>query len=220
VPLYSCQRCGWATTSSWRDAVEGHGDGCPDCPGAVELVPLGGRPQENIAALERVGRPFEMRESTDLDGALRLTLTGGLDIVVADRLTDRLLVLRGSGTPVRIDLSELEFIDCSGMEALIDELASARRSRRSLEVDRPVSAPVKRVITFMDVASDLWPPEAKVPRPALRVIEGTGEGSGPEPPDAIREPSQSNGRHSFGLVASDPLEPGPRTPGATASPDR
>lgn len=210
MPLYSCHRCGWATASSWPEAVQGHGEGCPECTGSVELVPLAGRAQENIALVDRVGRPFEMRESTDLDGALRLTLDGGLDIVVADRLTARLHVLRAARRPVRLDLSELEFIDCTGLEAVIEELISARDAGRSLEVDRPVSAPVKRVITFMDVASVLWPPASEVPRPALRVIAGASETGTPERSDAIRAPDQPNGgAHGLGLVVGDATPPEP-----------
>jgi anti-anti-sigma factor len=129
--------------------------GCPECPGSVELAD--GRPRENIAGVERMGRPFEMREGDDLDGAARLTLLGGLDIVIADRLTICLHRLRAGRRLVRIDLSQLEFIDCTGLEAIIAELTSARRTGREIEIDRPVSAPVKRVITFMDVASVLWP---------------------------------------------------------------
>jgi anti-anti-sigma factor len=213
VPLYSCHRCGWATASSWRDAVEGHDHGCPDCTGAVELVPLAGRPQENVAAVERVGQPFEMFEGTDLDGALRLTLLGGLDIVVADRLTARLRVLRSWGREVRIDLAALEFIDCTGLEAIMDELASARRAGHAVEVDRPVSAPVKRVITFMDVADVLWPQDADAGRPMLRVIEGEAP---TESVDAIRRPPDA---HPLGLFG-DPAERRPTSPGASASSDR
>jgi len=212
VPLYSCQRCGWATASSWREAVQGHDAGCPGCPGAVELVPLAGRAQENIAAVERVGRPFEMRERSDLDGALRLTLLGGLDIVVTDRLTTRLRTLRAELRPVRIDLSELEFIDCSGLEAIIDELAAARRLGQSLEVDRPVSAPVKRVITFMDAAAVLWPPDSEGPPAPLRVIEGAREAE-PEDVEGVRQPREPSEAPALGLVVGDSTERGPGPPG-------
>jgi anti-anti-sigma factor len=183
----------------------------------VELVPLRGRPQENIAAVERVGRPFEMRESTDLDGALRLNLLGGLDIVVTDRLTARLQTLRSTARPIRIDLSELEFIDCSGLEAIIDELAAARRLGHSLEVDRPVSAPVKRVITFMDASAVLWPPDAdRLPAP-LRVIEGAKDDAAPEHLDGLRDPSASADPPALGLVVGDAAERRPQPPGPSAS---
>jgi anti-anti-sigma factor len=172
VPLYSCKRCGWATAGSWREAVQGHGEGCSECRGFVELVPVGGRPLDTIAGVDRIGRPFEMRESQDLDGAVRLTLYGGLDIVVADRLTVRLQRLVASEPRVRVDLSELEFIDCSGLEALVDALARGGRLGRRLEVDRPVSAPVKRGITFLDASSLLWPADPERVYPPPRVIEG------------------------------------------------
>jgi anti-anti-sigma factor len=148
-----------------------------------------------------------MRECTDPDGALRLVLLGGLDIVVADRLTSRLQALRAEGRALRIDLSGLEFIDCTGMAALIDELTSGRRLGRSVEVDRPVSAPVKRAITFMDVASDLWPPESEVARTVLRVIDGDGEPAPGERTAALRERANGDGENHLGLVVGDPVEP-------------
>jgi ABC-type transporter Mla MlaB component len=154
-----------------------------------------------------------MAEGTDLDGALRLTLLCGLDIVVSDRLTSRLRVLRSSGRQIRIDVSGLEFIDCSGLEAIMDELASARRAGHAVEVDRPVSAPVKRVITFMDVADVLWPDDVDDGRPALRVIEGEALA---ESVEAIRRPRET---HALGLVG-EPAERRPTSPGASASSDR
>ena len=194
--------------------MQGHGEGCPDCTGSVQLVPLAGRAQENIAAVDRVGTPFEMQETTDLDGALRLALLGGLDIVVADRLTARLRVLRSWGRHVRIDLSGLEFIDCTGLEAIIEELTAARRAGQAVEVDRPVSAPVKRVVTFMDAAETLWASEDDVARPALRVIEGDAPAAPPEPArETLKASPQALG------VVGDPRERRPRTPGASLTSD-
>jgi anti-anti-sigma factor len=171
---------------------------------------VAGRPQENIAAVERVGRPFEMREGIDLDGVLRLTLLGGLDIVVADRLTARLQALRATGRPVRVDLSEVEFVDCTGLEAIIDELTTARRLGASVEVDRPVSPPVKRVITFMDVSTILWPPEPDVARPPLRVIDGAVDGR----LEPLRTPGQADA-HDLALVAGEAERRAPGAPGTS-----
>ncbi len=95
----------------------------------------------------------------------------------------------------------------------MDELASARRAGHDVEVDRPVSAPVKRVITFMDVADVLWPDEAGQSRPMLRVIEGEAPA---ESVEAIRRPAT---RIPSGLVG-DPAERRPTSPGASASSDR
>jgi hypothetical protein len=67
-------------------------------------------------------------------------------------------------------VSGLGFVDCTGLRVIVDAVARARRSGVRFEVDRPVSAPVKRVITYLDAASQLWPSE-----PRLRVIDGSRE---------------------------------------------
>jgi anti-anti-sigma factor len=153
-----------------------------------------------------------MREGTDVDGAIRLTLFGGLDIVVADRLTSRVQALRAAGQQVRIDLSELEFIDCTGFEAIIGELTAARRLGQDVAVERPVSPPVKRVITFMDVSAILWPSEPEAARPALRVIDGARDADS-ERVDALREQRQEDGAQELALVVGDSGPDRPRGPG-------
>jgi anti-anti-sigma factor len=158
-----------------------------------------------------------MHESTDLDGALRLTLLGGLDIVVTDRLTSHLQTLRAAAQqPIRIDLSGLEFIDCSGLDAIIDELAAARRLGQSLEVDRPVSAPVKRVITFMDASAVLWPPDGESPPAPLRVIEGA-KVADPERLDGVRRGREPSEAPPLGLVVGESTDRSPGPPGPSVS---
>jgi anti-anti-sigma factor len=163
-----------------------------------------------------MGGPFEVREAVDLDGALRLTLLGGLDIVVAERLTARLQTLRAEGRTVRIDLSELEFIDCTGLKAIIDELAASRNIGRILEVDRPVSAPVKRVITFMDVSSMLWPADGDGQRPALRVIDGSADRESDDSPRS----REATGPPALGPPLEESADVRPGTPGASVTSDR
>jgi anti-anti-sigma factor len=113
-----------------------------------------------------IERPvFDIRQRDDADGTLRVTLVGELDIAVADRLTDQLGRLRHSRRPVRLDLSELEFIDCRGIGGILTVLADARRERWDFEVDRRVSPGVRRITDVADVASALWP--APGPRPRV-----------------------------------------------------
>ncbi len=108
-----------------------------------------------------VRRPlFEINERDDVDGALRLTLIGELDLSVRDRLRAQLDELRRGRRRVRLDLSELEFVDCSGIGAILNALADARRNRWELEVDRLVSPIAARVISLGRLASELWPPDA------------------------------------------------------------
>jgi anti-anti-sigma factor len=103
---------------------------------------------------------LELSERQDADGAVRLTLIGELDLSVTDRLRGRLDQLGRSQRRVRLDLSQLEFIDCSGLRAILNALAEARGKQRALEVDRQVSPNVSRVISLVHIASDLWPADA------------------------------------------------------------
>ncbi|MGZ4296257.1 MAG: STAS domain-containing protein [Solirubrobacteraceae bacterium] len=100
---------------------------------------------------------FDIGESRDADGALRLALTGELDLSVTERLSTRLAELRRARQRVRLDLSALEFIDCSGKRAILVALAAARDDGWALEVDRHVSAIAERVIALADLESALWP---------------------------------------------------------------
>jgi anti-sigma B factor antagonist len=98
-----------------------------------------------------------MRESADDDGAVRLMLVGELDIAVADAVQERLRQHRDSGRPVVLDLSELEFIDSSGVQAVVLGLKHARKSGHALEVDRRISPSVERMVNIMGIAPHLWP---------------------------------------------------------------
>jgi anti-anti-sigma factor len=101
-----------------------------------------------------------MRESVDDDGAVRLMLVGELDIAVADAVEERLRQHRDAGRPVRLDLSQLEFIDSSGVQAVVLGLRHARKCGHALEVDRSISPSVERMVDIMGIAAHLWPESA------------------------------------------------------------
>lgn len=103
------------------------------------------------------GPSFEIRESADADGAARVTLIGELDIAVADGVEERLRLLRDAGARVRLDLSQLDFIDSSGVRAIVLGLKHARQGGHELEVDRRVSPSVGRMIEIMGIGPQLWP---------------------------------------------------------------
>lgn len=106
------------------------------------------------------GHPlFDVRQRSDADGAERVTLTGELDLWAAARLKVRLGEVQRSKHRVRLDLSELDFIDCSGIHAILDAMAQARREGCKVEVDRVVSPIVGRVVSFGAIAGELWPAE-------------------------------------------------------------
>jgi anti-anti-sigma factor len=100
---------------------------------------------------------FEMRQSQDDDGVLRLSLAGELDITGADQLEVRMRELKSPGTPLRLDLSSLEFIDSSGLNALITTATAAQSDGWQLEVDRRVQPQVGRVIELVGASPYLWP---------------------------------------------------------------
>ena len=121
------------------------------------LAPGSARAPTLSARVALAGPSFEIRESVDGDGAVRLTLIGELDIAVADAVEQRLRQHREDGRPARLDLSQLDFIDSSGVQAVVLGLKRARQDGRELEVDRHVSASVQRLIEMMGIGAQLWP---------------------------------------------------------------
>ena len=103
------------------------------------------------------GPSFELRESVDADGTVRLALVGELDIAVADRVEDRLRQHGDDEGRLRVDLSQLEFIDSSGVRAIVLGLRQAREGGHELEVDREISPAVRRMIEIMGIEPQLWP---------------------------------------------------------------
>ncbi|HET6864886.1 MAG TPA: STAS domain-containing protein [Solirubrobacteraceae bacterium] len=103
------------------------------------------------------GPSFEIHESVDDDGAARVTLVGELDIAVADGVEERLRRLREAGRRVRLDLSQLDFIDSSGVRAIVLGIKHARQGGHEFEVDRQISPTVRRMIDIMGIAPQLWP---------------------------------------------------------------
>jgi anti-sigma B factor antagonist len=107
---------------------------------------------------------FAMREDEQDDGVLRLALTGELDLQGTNQLNARVQELRSAGVALRLDLSRLEFIDSSGLNALISAAHAARSNGWRLEVDRTVQPQVERVIELVGAVPYIWPSD-------------TGEGS-------------------------------------------
>lgn len=107
------------------------------------------------------GSSFKIAESVDGDGALRLRLTGELDLASADRLRTRLQQLCEAGRQARLDLSGLRFIDATGLHALIAGLQAGRAGGLDLfEVATPLSAAAARLVELVGLGPLLWPSEA------------------------------------------------------------
>lgn len=93
---------------------------------------------------------FQILES-DAGEALRLSLTGDLDVLTAPELDQRLTALRAAKTPVLLDLSGVEFIDSTGLHLLIRTVGEARIKRWGLQIDPDVSPQVMRLLKLVHV---------------------------------------------------------------------
>lgn len=91
---------------------------------------------------------FQIHDSAS-GGALRLSLTGELDFASAPLLEARLARLRVSRSPVRLDLSKLEFIDSAAIHLLVQTLCDARIKDWPVEIDPDVSPQVMRLFKLV-----------------------------------------------------------------------
>jgi anti-sigma B factor antagonist len=93
---------------------------------------------------------FQIHE-TEQDGWRRLQVTGELDLASAPSLQERLNQLRAEKRLVRLDLSQLEFIDSTGIHLLIRAIIDSRQDSWQLEVERDLSPQVERVLKLAHV---------------------------------------------------------------------
>jgi len=118
---------------------------------------------EGCPIREQIEPTFRIRQSTDPDGFVRLTLIGEFDAAVADVLISPIEELRLAGANVRIDLSKLTFMDLATLRAVIREVNRARGGGWRLEVDRKISRAVKRLVELAAAMNSLWPKNGNPP---------------------------------------------------------
>jgi anti-anti-sigma factor len=106
-------------------------------------------------SLDRPG--FEMHEQRDERGAVRLSLSGELDLAVADRLHSRLQKLARAHAIVVLDLSDLQFIDSTGVQLLIINFNDATHNGWQLRIDPHLTSQVRHVVELVGLAHILWP---------------------------------------------------------------
>jgi anti-anti-sigma factor len=103
---------------------------------------------------------FQIEQSTDNSGAVRLALLGELDVAVAPELIACLAALKESHAVVRLDLSRLDFMDSTGLGTVLSAVLDARRDGWPLDVEPALARAVKRIIDVSGVSSYLWPDPA------------------------------------------------------------
>lgn len=88
---------------------------------------------------------------TEREGCEQLKLIGELDLGTAPMLEDRLRQLRDDNVNVRLDLSELQFMDSTGLHVLIRAVQESRADGWRLELDPNLSPPVRRLLQLVNV---------------------------------------------------------------------
>jgi anti-anti-sigma factor len=139
----------------------------PDAEAATSEEPL---PTATI----RPERTFAMHEDPEPDGRLRLTLLGDLDLTSTETFSTRLAELSAARQPVRLDLSQLAFIDSSGVQAVLAAVTDARWIGWQLEVVPHVSPSVERAARIVGIARVLWPQDPDPSRADTATLGPTG----------------------------------------------
>lgn len=89
-----------------------------------------------------------------------LALVGELDMESAAEVTVTFAGLGRERRHLRVDLSALEFVDMSGLRAVVTGIAGARREGCELEVGCEVAPPVRRIIELTRAGEAIWPAAA------------------------------------------------------------
>ena len=99
--------------------------------------------------------------------ATRLSIQGELDMTTAGTVDEAIARAAASGSPLEIDLAEVDFIDGSGLSVLMDAESRARRSSHELRIVA-ASRSVRRLIDLTDTADRVSPlaPDTGAPVPA------------------------------------------------------
>jgi anti-anti-sigma factor len=80
-----------------------------------------------------------------------LVVTGDIDMASGAQLRSHLQHAIGSGRRIVLDLEEVEFMDSTGLNAIVQTLHQARKADGDLVI-RSASAPVRRLLDVSGVA--------------------------------------------------------------------
>jgi anti-anti-sigma factor len=96
--------------------------------------------------------PFEIRVAVIQEGSVRIEVSGELDLATSPRFGQAVRRELDAGRKVIVDLSEIAFIDSTGLNALIMAVRGADANGGALELSPSLSEQVRRVfeITGLD----------------------------------------------------------------------
>jgi anti-sigma B factor antagonist len=84
----------------------------------------------------RQGAPFAIAVALDADDAILICPRGEIDLSVASILQQQIDRFRTSGRTVVLDLSQLSFIDSSGLKVVVNAWQASRSEGRTLRLRR------------------------------------------------------------------------------------
>jgi anti-sigma B factor antagonist len=115
---------------------------------ALESTNTAPGPSEADAAQVDAKRAAEMFsvECVQMDGFLELRLKGEIDMSNVTELSAQLEQAQSAAKRIVIDLSLLDFIDSSGLRALIDATENARLNGHALSFRRGGRPEVRRIL--------------------------------------------------------------------------
>ncbi len=91
-------------------------------------------------------RPFAIQVAPVRNGAVRVQVQGELDLSTSPEFDEVLRREIAAGKQVLVDLSEIAFIDSTGLNALITALRASDSNGGGLMVSPSLPAQVKRVL--------------------------------------------------------------------------
>jgi anti-sigma B factor antagonist len=96
--------------------------------------------------------PFSIALAAAADGSVRVEVTGELDLSTSPQLGEALGREFDAGRSVVLDLSDVTFIDSTGLNVLVAALRSCEQNGCRLELEPDLPAQVSRVfeITGLD----------------------------------------------------------------------
>ena len=93
--------------------------------------------------------PFAVAVSTLGDHEVQVAVTGELDLVTASQLEETLKRQLLADNDVLLDLSEMDFIDSTGLHAIVESVRTAKSVGRRLKLSAELPAHARRLMEIV-----------------------------------------------------------------------
>jgi anti-sigma B factor antagonist len=111
---------------------------------------------EGAADLNTTGAlPFAVRVISTGERAARVLVTGELDLATAPKLDQALATALGDADEVVLDLSQVTFIDSTGLSTILAGLSTSQLSRRKLMISSMLGPQPRRLFELAGMDAKL-----------------------------------------------------------------